>query len=336
MRGQASILILVVSVLSLAFAPPEAATGLMIIPQYGASITNNADVSASESAEIQTTINGVIALFNSHFSNNITVRIQFENDKSVQGAQSSTSISTVPYSQFRTKLEASRHSVLDHLSFMNSVPNQTNNPVNHRTDVLLSIPNLRALGLRPAHEAVFDSTITINNTISNLSRTGAYDPQKYDLAADVAHEINEVLGLGSGLDPATPISLAAMPQDLFRYKGNGVPSFSRSDPSAYLSFNGGAMPWVYFNQGIQCAPTSDYGDWFSAPDPLPSSPLSGFLQTEATQDACASKGTRPHLVDVVAWQNLDVQGYTLIPEPSTALMLAAGFAYLGTRRRRIH
>src|SRR5207253_1009205 len=116
--------------------------------------------------------------------------------------------------------------------------------------------NARALGLSAAIAS--DGTITLNTSIMNLSRSGSQNPAFYDLMAVASHEIDEVLGMGSGLNLPTNFPRLSRPQDLFRYSANGVRSFTTVAGTSYFSIDGGATDLVDFNQ----APNGgDYGDW---------------------------------------------------------------------------
>ena len=150
----------------------------------------------------------------------------------------------------------------------------------------------------------------------NLDRN-SINPAFYDLKAVVQHEIDEVLGMGSGLNLPTNFPRLSRPQDLFRYSGNGVRSFVTgtlaSDP--YFSIDGGATSLANFHQAADGA---DYGDWGSG--------------TSRVQNAFGTPGATPNLG--VELTNLDVIGYDLIsnnnpvPEPSTLAMFFVGASAL--------
>jgi hypothetical protein len=145
---------------------------------------------------------------------------------------------------------------------------------------------------------------------------------QFSLLAVAEHEIDEVLGLISGLfctapgagncfvDPPTP-------QDLFRYDGSGVRSYALNTqtsrgctgaPVAIFSLNGTTNLKEFNN----CDNGGDYGDWASNGSPA------------SVQDAFATVGSSPSLTQSdPAVVGLDAIGYNLtvqaVPAPLTGL-----------------
>lgn len=324
MPRQAATLVFAVLVFSLSHGAPAAAN-LKIVPTF----IFDAAQSTPDRQKFQSTVMEVIAAFEAHFTNDITVRFTFKDSRSVTNPNSNdycqdacsegTPYAITPYATYRTALQGSLKSTIDHSAFM-FLPDQQNSPIENKPGIFLYTSTARALGLT-GESAHTDGTIWIDTALSDLGP---------GLKTDAAHEMNELLGLGSRLDGLPEGSMMApWPQDLFRYKAAHTRSYSKSDPHAYLSFDDGVTPLVYFCQEIpDCytgATTStdrgDYGDW-TAIHPGP----------DRTQDAYG--GAAP-LIDPFAWQNLDVIGYSLIPEPSAGLLLAAGLVGLGVQRRRV-
>ena len=92
---------------------------------------------------------------------------------------------------------------------------------------------------------------------------------------------------------------------------------------SYLSYDQGATSEVLFNQE-NCLPDTDpafrdCGDW-------------AHSNIARQQDAVGALGKRLDW-DYIALGNLDVIGWTLVPEPSTGLLLATGLLGLAIRRR---
>src|SRR5262249_39962902 len=147
---------------------------------------------------------------------------------------------------------------------------------------------------------------------------------QFSLMATVEHEIDEVLGLGSGLPDflATPF-----PEDLFRYDASGNRSYTTSSTArAFFSIDGTTDLAQFDNQNDG----GDFGDWQGHPLPNGVSPK--------VQDAFATPGAHPTLgVEITA---LDVIGYTLTtqsvvtPEPTSLTLLGFGAATLGLRAWR--
>jgi PKD domain-containing protein len=118
------------------------------------------------------------------------------------------------------------------------------------------------------------SSITLSNkataTATAVSLQFGQDPNKYDLMDTTAHEIDEVLGMGSSMDGqvnGATANSAIKPLDLFRYSGNDTRSYDTLAATvSYFSIDGGATNLVGFNQFSPNVPpgnTPDFGDWFS-------------------------------------------------------------------------
>jgi len=193
-------------------------------------------------------------------------------------------------------LNTSQTSAFDAVSLANNVLNTTNDPATGSTTINVNTPLLRALGFSATTYSTsgnggLDGTIYLNTSTMNLSRTGTQDSSKWDLYAVTQHEIDEILGLGSGVDASAPEST---PQDLFRYASNGTRSFTTAGDNAYFSLTG-TTDLAQFNQDGQ----GDYGDFWSTTKPT----------FPRVQDAYIYNGVQPNYgIEAVA---LDVIGYQL-------------------------
>ncbi len=290
---------------------------LVINPTFDSTITS--DVNA---ATIMSTIHAAIQVYENTFTDNITVNIKFQEGGGL--GSSSTWIYQRSYANYRADL-VNDASTPDDNTALASLPVQANSPVDGNANLWLSHANLLAIGVNPgATPDGFDGTITLNTSIMNLDRI-TINPSKYDLMAVASHEIDEVLGLGSGLDLlSSGLDHLSRPEDLFRYSANGVRSYTTSSTAtSYFSIDGGATNLVGFNQS---GGGSDYGDWVSS-------------STPRVQDAYGTPGATPNLgVELVA---LDVIGYNRAmpaPEPSTlasaGLAVLMGLGYTWRRRKR--
>ena len=300
-------------------APARA--NLVIIPTYASSITND-----PQAATIESTIQSAINVYQSTFTNPITVNITFQEGGGLGG--SSTYLALTPYANYLAALAAHNTSA-DQMTAHATLPAGTTNPVNGAPNIMLTTANARALGLAGSGPGGLDSTITLNTSIMNLSRTGPQDPSKYDLMAVASHEIDEALGKGSTLDNLSFYgrysSLRA--EDLYRYAAPGTRSFTTSSSAvSYLSFDSGTTNLVGYNQS---GGGSDYGDWYSVGP-----------HTPRVQDAYGTPGAQPNLGGEL--RILNVLGYdnsaiSPVPEPTTlagaAMAVVVGLGY-GWRRRR--
>jgi dockerin type I repeat protein len=267
----------------------RAVPAFIIIPTFASNITSDPNA-----ALIMASINRVILGYENTFADNITVNITFQ-EGSTEVGSSSTAGYIVPYSSYRNELIAHATSADDTSALLN-VP--SSNPIAGTLDSQVRVASALAnvLGLDPGLNP--DSTITLNTSLLNLDRTGTQDPNKYDLIAVAAHEIDEALTRGSGLDGlangASISNTRIMPSDLFRYEAAGVRSYNTNLASqSFFSIDGGNTMLAQFNQTAG----RDYADWYSPGD-----------QTPQVQDAVGTKGARPNLN--VELRRLDILGYT--------------------------
>ena len=144
-------------------------------------------------------------------------------------------------------------------------------------------------------------------------------------------DLDEVLGLGSGLENTTGGTIAdlggPLPEDLFRFSGAGTRSFVNGDSctgrlgSAYFSIDDGTTNLAGFNNSCN---GGDWGDWDTGLDrvqnwaasPLPSDPALGVEETA-----------------------LEAIGYTFdppdpAPEPATVVLIGTVLGAIVFLRRR--
>jgi hypothetical protein len=235
------------------------------------------------------------------------------------------------YDDFLTKLIADKTTAND-TTALASLPGldglgTTKNPVNNSANISVKTAEARALGLPDT--TTLDSTISLNTSIMNLSRSGTQVATNYDLMSTTMHEIDEALGLGSNLDRVLNGSLTltdrTQPEDLFRYGQNSNRTYvTTSTVKAYFSINGGTNWLARFNQNNPpngVAGPGDYSDWYSSND----------TTVVQVQDAFGRAGSQPDLnVELTA---LDVIGYDLVPEPGSMVLVLTGLVVLGFSRK---
>ena len=276
--------------------------GLLIIPTFDSSITNDPNA-----ARIENTINTAIAAYESSFAAPVTVNITFEESTSVGLSANQTPWLTFAYSAYYAALSSHATTANEKTALASLPTTSATNPVTDSPDITVSTANALALGLTTTAPAS-DGTIFLNTTVCNLNRTSTQNPNDYDLLAATSHEIDEVLGFGSSLFGTTaPATIA--PDDLYRYDGLGDRSY---DPSStifsYYSINNDNTDLAEFNQDD----TGDFGDWADTS-------ISGLAPE--VQDAFGTPGATPELgVELV---RLDVLGYQNVATPAPVVTAPA-------------
>jgi hypothetical protein len=289
-RGRNAAWVAVVAAVLLIWSGPVQA--LTIVPTWDVTITTDPNA-----ATIMATINAGIAQIQSKFSDPIVVSIKFQTMGAGLG-QSQFNISQQTYTNVRAALVADATSPDDALALAN-LPVGVNNPVDGQPNMWLTYANCRAIGINPGAPPLgFDGIISLNISVCYLNRAHTIGAGPYDLQSVVMHEMDEVLGLGSGLN--MPVAFPRYPrmQDLFRYDGLGARSFTTlAAATSYFSIDG-KTNIVQFNQNA----AGDYGDWIQN---VPAQ----------CQDWAGTPGTSPD-EGPSELRSLDVIGYDpIIPPP---------------------
>lgn len=285
-----------------AAATTEATTGLIIHATFDSSITGN-----QNSAAIQATINNVISICESLFSDPITIEIRFRyattgpnGDPMPAGrlAQSDFVLYAIPWNTFINALLADAKTGNDNAANA-SLPGS-----GLSTNIRPSSAGGRAVGLDTptamfadgsvGNGGPYDGIVTLNSS-SAYQFTRPPASGNFDAQRSFEHEMDEVIGLGSRLNISGE---DLRPQDLFSWSSTGNRNTSSSG-TRYFSINGGVTNIVNFNQDMH----GDFGDWLS--DECPQSHpyvQNAFACTGQVSDIAA---TSPEGI------NLDVVGYDL-------------------------
>jgi hypothetical protein len=194
-------------------AATEAATGLIIIPTFDSSITSN-----PSSAAIEAMINRAIGIYESLFSDPVTIQILFRYANAPPSpeqspspfppgviASSRSTIYTISWNDFISHLRADATSNNDNVANA-SLPG---NPLS--ASIAPSSANGRAVLLNTAPAMFpdghigpggpYDGIVTLNSGLPpGFSFTRPLIFGSFDAQRSVEHEIDEVMGLGSSLN----------------------------------------------------------------------------------------------------------------------------------------
>ena len=281
-------------------------SGLVINPTFDSSILNDPN-----SAAIQSAINRAIAIYQSLFSDPITVSILFRYSSTKPDGHpipsGNLSISdfvvySIPWNTCINALRADAKTANDTTANASLPPNALS------TNISVSAANGRAIGqdTPPAMFAngsvgdggPYDGIVSLNSSVP-FQFTRPPSASNYDAQRSIEHEMDEVLGLGSHLPGGGDLQ----PQDLFSWSAPGTRNLTSSG-SRYFSINSGNTNIVGFNQD----PGGDFGDWLSASCPQANPYVqNAFGCTGQFSDVTV---TSPEAI------SLDVIGYDLVSLPA--------------------
>lgn len=217
-------------------------------------------------AAAQASFNNVVSIYQSLFTNPITVNIHVQFG-TVPLGHSFTKRCGPTYGKWHAALTANAAAHGENTFAAEGVASlPTTNPF-ATTLVAVRTANARALGFSdlacqstPGNP---DSTLTFTNAPNAFEYTGIPTQDLFDFADVAAHELNEALGIGSRLtgvanNEAVPSDFFEA-EDYFRY-GLGGTRLLSTDPAAqvFFSFDGGQGLFGQFNQD---ADNGDRNDW---------------------------------------------------------------------------
>jgi hypothetical protein len=280
-------------------APTTTNSGLVIAPTFDASILNNAN-----SAAIQSMINQAITIYQSLFSDPITVNILFRySNTTPSGGSMGTAVAHSDFVIYDIVWNTYVNALKGDAKTGNDATANATLPANPlSTYIVPSSAAGRAIGLATSPSMFADATVSPGGPYDGIVTLNSSQPfqftrppsgTKYDALRATQHEMDEVLGLHSHLQGG---SNDLHPQDLFSWSAPGTRNVSFTG-SRYFSINGGNTNIVNFNQDAD----GDFGDWLSTTCPQ---------ANPYVQNAFGCKGQSS---DVTATSpegiNLDVIGY---------------------------
>src|SRR5438132_5514725 len=293
-----------------------ATAGLIIHATFDTSITNNQNAAA-----IEAMINRSISIYESLFSDPITIEIRYRYSTTApdgtplpQGtlSRSDSVIYVIPWDIYINALRADAttdNDILANSSLPGNALSANIKPkgANGRAVGLDTPPAMFANGT-VGNGGPYDGIVTLNSSFP-FQFTRPVSANNFDAQNGTEHETDEVIAFGSHADVS---NLRA--QDLFSWSSAGVRNIS-SNGTRYFSINGGSTNIVNFNQNRSL----DLGDWLSTACPQ----AHPYVQN--------ASGCRGQSSDVTATSpegiNLDVIGYDLVTGARAAVADFNGNGY---------
>jgi FG-GAP-like repeat len=281
-------------------------TGPIIHPTFDSSITNNPNAAA-----IEAMINRAISIYESLFSDPITIQIRFRYSSTAPDgtplpagtvSRSDWVFYAVPWSNYINALRADATTGNDNLANASLPGNAlstyiTPSSASGRAVALNTPPAMFANGT-VGNSGPYDGIVTLNSS-KPFDFTRPTSANYFDAQRSTEHEIDEVIGLGSHLNISGTYSGDLRPQDLFNWSSANHRNITSSG-TRYFSINSGATNIVSFNQNS----SGDFGDWLSTACPQ----VHPYVQNAfgCTGQSSDITMTSPEGI------NLDVIGYDLV------------------------
>jgi hypothetical protein len=329
--------------------------------QASAQLTFNITNPGAASPAMVSGFQEAAAIWSSAISTSVTINLKLDAAALPAGVTGTTNnfFDPYPYADVRAALAAGRTSTRDFSSvaalqagstFSMLINRTANNPAGvvsstpyfdtglggagqagpeNNSTIRITASNAKALGLMAGNDASSSGTITFSTSIAfDYNRADGINAGSVDFVGIAAHEIGHLLGFMSGVDVLDGNGSApgrndnqlvsVTPLDLFRFSstsigtggGTSVIDWTVDHRAKYFSVDGGLTALTDFAKG------ATYGDGFAA------SHWSEAASTNGLMDANVNFGELLSLTtnDLAAF---DVIGYTLVPEPSAALVLCA-------------
>ena len=226
---------------------------------YDSSVTSQ---SQSFQNMFHTAVNAALAFYQSEFTNNITVNIDFAwgSTGSNAVAENSFYYQTYSYTQIVSALKASGKSADDSAAYL-TLP--ATDPTGSGHSYALTTAQAEALGLSVGFTPPYDDFVELGSGYSwTFDPNNRAVPGEFDAIGALEHEISEgVFGRVGSLGSASAGFGSGIytPLDLFRYSAPGIHDYSNPGANDYFSIDGTHL-LTEFNNHNQYG--GDVSDWY--------------------------------------------------------------------------
>jgi hypothetical protein len=237
-------------------------TGLTIHATFDSSITSNANAAA-----IEATINRAISIYESLFSDPITIQIRFRYATTIPGGSTLSAVSNsvtviypAPWSTWIDALRGDATSDNDNVAIA-SLPGTQIFPT-----IVATSANGRALGRNTPPAMFANGSVAVGGPYDGIVTLNSARPfqfnrptsaNKFDAQRSIEQEIDEIMGLVYSVSDF-------LPDDLFSWSSAGHRNINTTG-TRYLSIDGGVTHIINFNQDS----AGDLGGWRSPACPQP-------------------------------------------------------------------
>jgi len=311
---------------------------LNITPDFGSSITSNANA-----AQIEGAINSAIGTVDGLYSpNNVSITVDFSYTPGAPGNLLTTheEFYGYTYRAYTNALKADSAANPLNTNLATAVANLSNG---NDSDGASRMAIAYAQALLLANYGLATPAFVINASI-NINSDQPFDftrpvpSNQYDAIGGLEHELDEVLGGGGPgstlneilnnctTNPTNFFCGSFGPTDLYRYSAPGIPTFTTSGTAAsYLSIDGGLTNVVDFNQNSR----GDYGD-FAPPGAGAAQLIQNAFNRTGQDEAYTINSPEFLMEEAVGW---DSTAQVAAPEPGTLVLFGTSLLSLAALRR---
>ena len=281
-------------------------------------ISYSANAQATAPVGFFNAVNYVSSVFDSTFTNNVTVSIEvgygdFPEDNSTVaplGESDQASVAPTSYTQVRSALLGQ------------GAPGSGTLPSSSTITGTLMLPTAqeKALGIIPNNNSL-DGWIGIASdaTLQTIGSTWSFDPTaplsstQFYIVGTIEHEISEVMGRTSYLDQFREYGIV----DLYRYQSANTRQLTASGNPSYFSTDNGVTAADYWNNA-SLKPQEDFADWApNGPNGVHPTGADAFLSESPPGQINALTPTDLTLMAALGWT-------IAVPRPAVVSVMTSG------------